>query len=84
MDALERMHRGSEAGLHREALAVVRLSKLTTRDKVRGELGGRTDVSAEIRTTALATRAPRTDAAESHRYYLLAQERNDPMHGTHK
>jgi putative membrane-bound dehydrogenase-like protein len=81
LDALERILRGSEAVLQREALAVVRLRKLATLDKVLGELGGRTDVSAEIRTTALATRAPRTalDAATFERLAAQLTAAGDPL-----
>ncbi len=81
LDALEKILRGHDAAMQREALNIVRLRGLTQFDKLLAELGNNDAAAVEVRLAATALLAPRTivDAAAFDRLTAQLTAAGDPM-----
>jgi putative heme-binding domain-containing protein len=81
LDALERILRGSDPAMQREALNIVRIRGLTQFDKLLAELAANSTTAADVRLTATAILAPRAtmDAAAFDRLNAQLTAAGDPM-----
>ncbi len=81
LEALEKILRGHDAVMQREALNIVRLRGLTQFDKLIAEFAGDPSAAADVRLAATSILAPRTtlDAAAYDRLVSQLTATGDPM-----
>ena len=81
LEALEKVLRGSDAPMQREALNVVRIRGIAGFDKLLSELAGNASIAADVRLAATAILAPRTtlDAVAFDRLVAKLTAAGDPM-----